>query len=333
MARSAPSVRGDVTLDQLGPILSHEHVFLNLMRERRGDGLLTDESQAVAELSTFRCQGGSAIIDLTAAELTPGSVPDANPTFDAQSPGQTREPRSIEALRRVSQAADVHIFLATGRYRDPYLHRPLIDRLGVNGLAEEMVHDLTDGFADTSVRAALIGEIGSDAWYISAAEERVFRAAAAAHHHTGAAIYTHAARWEVGLQQLDLLQECGVQPQHVAIGHVDTVPSPDYALRLAERGTYVGLDTIYSKARGRWALDRLLDLVDAGFADQVLLSHDVCVTSQLQSAGGPGYGHVLGDLRDQALARGLPAETYARVVSRNPRALLARDRTSGASSP
>jgi phosphotriesterase-related protein len=322
MRASAPSVLGEVALDELGPVLSHEHVFLNLMRERRGDGLLADESRAVEELSVFRDQGGSAIIDLTAAELTPGSVPDASPTFDAQSPGQTREPRSVEALRRVSRASGVHIFLATGRYRDPYLHRPLIDRLGVDGLAAEMVRDLTEGFGDTVVRAALIGEIGSDAWYISAAEERVFRAAAAAHHRTGAAIYTHAARWEVGLAQLDLLEACGVEPQHVAVGHVDTVPSAEYALRVAQRGAYVGLDTIYSKARGEWALERLLDLVQAGFADQVLLSHDVCVTSQLRSAGGPGYGYILGSLRRAALARDLPGERFDEIVTVNPRRLL-----------
>ena len=322
MGGTAPSVLGEVALDELGPVLSHEHVFLNLMRERRGDGLLADETLAVQELSAFRVQGGSAILDLTAAELTPGSVPDASPTFDAQSPGQTREPRSLAALRRVSEASGVHIFLATGRYRDPYLHRPLIDRLGVGGLAAELVSDLTEGFSESSVRAALIGEIGSDAWYISATEERVFRAAAAAHHETGAAIYTHAARWEVGLAQLDLLEECGVHPQHVAVGHVDTVPSADYALKVARRGAYVGLDTIYSSARGEWALERLLDLVEAGFAHQVLLSHDVCVTSQLQAAGGPGYGYVLGELRERALARGLPAETYDGIVTSNPRRLL-----------
>ncbi|MBL1102060.1 hypothetical protein [Streptomyces coffeae] len=95
--------------------------------------------------------------------------------------------------------------------------------------------------ATAGVRVGLIGEVGCDKWYISAAEERSLRAAARAQRATGAAIYTHAAHWPVGPLQLDLLLSEGADPIRIAIGHCDTVTVPDYAFRVAERGAYVGV--------------------------------------------------------------------------------------------
>jgi hypothetical protein len=81
-------------------------------------------------------------------------------------------------------------------------------------------------FPPPALRAGVIGEIGADRWYVSAAEERSFRAAARAHLRTGLTISTHAARWPVGLEQLRLLTEEGADPRRVIIGHADSVPLP-----------------------------------------------------------------------------------------------------------
>lgn len=321
-ATQVETALGPVDTTDLGPVLSHEHLFINLMRERRSDGLLSDIALMTEELQAFHAQGGGTVFDLTTAELTPGSVPDADPLFTANVAGETREPRSLEAIRTVAQRAGVHVVLGTGRYRDPYLDRSLIDRLGVAGLAEEMLHDLTVGFADSGIKAGIIGEVGADAWYISATEERVLRAAARAHLETKAPIYTHAARWRVGLAQLDLLIECGVDPARVAIGHVDTVASDDYALEIARRGAYVGLDTLYAPRLIDRTARQVAELIERGHLHQILLSHDVCVSSQLSAHGGMGFTAVLGELRDRILDLGVSPAQYDAVVRQNPVRLL-----------
>src|SRR5262249_37643295 len=161
-------------------------------------------------------------------------------------------------------------------YRDPYLDRVWFDRMGVDAIADEIVGDITEGVRGTGVKAGIIGEIGADRRYISAAEERSFRAAARAHRRTGLTISTHAARWPVGLDQLALLTEERVDPRRVIVGHTDTVPIPDYHLALARQGCYVSFDSIgtgspYDADR---AVDYVLNLVRAGFGEQILLSHD-----------------------------------------------------------
>jgi predicted metal-dependent phosphotriesterase family hydrolase len=288
------SVTGPVDAAGLGVVLPHEHVFADLVREYRGTGLLNDEHLARRELALLREAGGSTLVDLTLDEIG----------------------RDPAALRRVAEATGVTVIMGCGHYRDPYLDRDWFDRHAVDAIAE--------GVRGTGIRAGIIGEIGADKWYISAAEERSFRAAARAHGRTGLTISTHAARWPVGLEQLKLLAEEGVDPRRVIVGHADTVPLPDYHLALARQGSYVSFDSIgtgtpYDLDR---AVDYVMALVRAGFGAQVLLSHDVFLRGHLRADGGPGYGYLLTDFLPMLEAASLDPEEIRGFVTTNPRAAL-----------
>ncbi|HEX2319380.1 MAG TPA: hypothetical protein VHJ18_10405 [Streptosporangiaceae bacterium] len=296
------TVTGPVAAQQLGVVLPHEHVFIDLVSEYRGNGLLNDEHLACEELRTLRAAGGSTLVDLTLDEIG----------------------RDPAALRRVSEATGISIVMGCGHYRDPYLDRAWFDRTAVDAIAEELVRDITEGVSGTGVRAGIIGEIGADRGYISAAEERSFRAAARAHARTGLTINTHAARWPVGTAQLQLLAEEDVDPRRVIVGHTDSVPIPDYHLALVRQGCYVSFDSIgtgspYDTDR---AVDYVLDLVKAGFGAQILLSHDVCLRDHLRAAGGPGYAYLLTDFLPRLTAAGLDPEQVRSFVTDNPRMAL-----------
>jgi phosphotriesterase-related protein len=295
------TVRGPVPAGDLGVVLPHEHVFIDLLREYRGAGLLADEELAVDEVGRFRAAGGGTLVDCTSEGL--GRRPDA--------------------LRRVSEATGVAIVMGSGHYRRPYLDEARVDASSVNELADGIVRDLNEGVRDTGIRAGVIGEIGCDR-VISALEERVFRAAARAHRRTGVAITTHAARWPVGEAQLDLLEEEGVDPGRVIVGHCDMVPDPDYHLRLARRGAWVQFDTIQgihetdTQRRRAW----IRALVDAGLEGRLLLSHDVCLSSDLAAYGGPGYAYLLTGFRQRMTDAGFSDELFTRIVVDNPRRAL-----------
>ncbi|MER5388266.1 hypothetical protein [Saccharopolyspora sp. NPDC002686] len=317
---SVMTVSGPVERDRLGPTLPHEHLFINLLRERRGDGLIVDEQLVTEEVGAFAALGGGTIVDLTSAELTTGAAP--VPSHDAT--GSTRDPQNVLAIGRVAKASGLNVVLGTGHYRDPFLERDWFDRHDPDQIAEHLVRDLTEGFPGTGISAGIIGEIGADKWYISAAEERSFRAAARAHRATGAAIYTHAARWPVGLPQLDLLAEEDVAPERIAIGHCDLVEKPGYALEIARRGAYVGIDTMFTanphEVGRRVAM--VLELARAGHLDQILLSHDVCVKSQLSAYGGPGYSFVQTVFRKALREAGIDDGEFEHITAANPARLL-----------
>jgi phosphotriesterase-related protein len=92
-----------------------------------------------------------------------------------------RHPRTLQAL---SEQVGLNIVLGAGLYRHQYFDTAWVDRTNTDTLAEWIVRDLTVGIGDTGIRAGIIGEIACDVW-ITAQEERVFRAAARAHKKTG----------------------------------------------------------------------------------------------------------------------------------------------------
>lgn len=302
------TVLGPVPTGELGPTLMHEHLFINLMREYRGDGLLNDEDLATRECAAFRDVGGRTLVDCTNGSMG-------------------RDPL---ALVRVARNTGVNIVMGSGHYRVPYLDEPWLDAHTVDEVADHIIQDLTDGVGDTGVRAGIIGEVGADKWYISAFEERSFRGAARAHLRTGVPITTHAARWPVGIAQLDLLESEGVSPDAVIVGHCDTVPIPEYHLALARRGAYVQFDNI--RGGSDYELDRqaeyVLRLRAEGFADRVLLSHDVCLASLLGLRGGPGFTLLWRDFIPRLLRHGMTDVEVSHIMTDNPaRALSRRDVT------
>ncbi|HVM30850.1 MAG TPA: hypothetical protein VM305_08810 [Candidatus Limnocylindrales bacterium] len=295
------SVTGPVAVADLGVVMAHEHTFIDLLREYRGNGLINDAELVAEELRRYRAAGGTTIVDCTSRGLQPD-------------PGLTR---------RVAQESGVTIIMGTGFYRRPYLDEDWFSARSVDEVTDVIVSDIREGIDDTGVRAGVIGEVGCDR-AMSSAEEKSFRAAARAHMATGLTITTHAARWPVGLAQLDVLESEGVPAGRVIIGHCGLVPDRDYHRRVAERGAWLGFDTI--QPGNEYLLTRteraILTLVDAGFADRILLSQDVCLFTDFEACGGPGYGYVLRSFLPRLERAGLAPDLIRRMVTLNPQRAL-----------
>lgn len=301
-AGSVMTVLGAVPAAELGVVLPHEHLFSDLLREYRSQGVLNDEHLAVEEVRRFGAAGGGTLVDLTTVEIG----------------------RDPAALRRVSAASGVHVVMGCGHYRDPYLDRAWFDRTSVEEAADLLVAEIADGVGPESVRPGMIGEIGCDQGWVSAAEERSFRAAARAQLRTGLTVSTHAARRPVGLAQLDLLEHEGVDPRRVVVGHCDTVPQPAYHLELARRGCFVQMDGLGTD--GAFHEHRTLGFVqrlaDAGHLEQVLLSHDVFLPEHLHAHGGTGYDHLLVAVVPALRERGFGDDDVRTLLVDNPRRAL-----------
>jgi phosphotriesterase-related protein len=208
-----------------------------------------------------------------------------------------------------------------------------VDSHTVDEIAASFIREMTEGIDQTGVRAGVIGEIGCDA-YLTAQEERVFRAAARAQKQTGRTITTHASRWPVGHAQLDVLEDEGVDPHRVIIGHCDSVTSStwtsydeikDHHESLARRGAYVQFDhfgTFVSRYHDQVSVDYVVHLIQKGFTRQILLSHDVCFTSSLRAHGGNGYDFLMMDTLPRLRAAGVSEDTIHTLTVENPRRAL-----------
>ncbi len=308
-APSVMTVRGAVPSDQLGVVQPHEHLLLNLewIATRFSlDGVLNDPTLMTEELRAFAAAGGQTIVDLTTS-------------------GMRRDPLGV---RRISEASGVHVVMGCGWYREPYYPaEALIDRTSTADLASRLVEDIEHGLDGTDVRPGIVGEIGSHKDFVSAQEERVFRAAARAAVRTGLAVSTHSVASPVGLEHLRILCEEGVDPSRVAIGHADSFPFVEYHLAILQQGAYVQFDNIGYRLPGVAALESqlvpiLVELVRQGWAHRVLLSQDICHRSHLKAYGGQGYDYLLTEFVPTLRAAGVDEASLAQITVHNPRRLL-----------
>lgn len=327
MVTSVWTTHGEVSAPDLGRVLPHEHIFINEMVEDRSVGLLNDAGLMRVEIEAYVRAGGGTIVDLTTAELTAGAAPDPRGLYHGPSASGfpdhgSRAAGNVAAVAELAAQTGVRIVLGTGHYRDPYLDLESLDRnaLDVDQIADAIVRDLTEGFPGTGVRAGIIGEVGADKWFVSAREERSIRAAARAHKRVGATVTTHASKWPVGRDVLELLVAEGMDPARVIIGHCSTVDIPEYHLDLASRGVWLQFDTIRGGADvvvGRW-VDQVMTLVRAGYLDRILLSHDVCLKTDLALSGGCGFTYLFREFLPRLGQAGLNDDELEQLVSLNP---------------
>jgi phosphotriesterase-related protein len=211
--------------------------------------------------------------------------------------------------------------MGAGWYREP-VYPPDIDRRSTEGLADQLVRELTDGVGDTGVRAGFIGEIGTERHHITPRQERVFRAAGRAQRRTGCPIVTHTTHMgELVVEQLDLLAEEGVPGSRIIISHIGDRRDPRLMLAAAERGAFLSVDNLafvggYSPLDVR--ADNVARLWREGFGPQVMLGNDICETDQWAANGGPGYANVLERFQPLLAARGITDEQFRTMTVETP---------------
>ncbi len=304
------TVLGAIEPEVIGFTLPHEHTRCVLWQipARWDYWELTGEDELILpELARFRELGGTCLVDVTP-------------------PAIGRDP---ERLRRLATASDLHLVMGCGWYRDAYYPATeAIDATSTEALADRLVGEILEGAGDTGIRPGIIGEIGTDKPWLTGREERVFRAVARASRATGLAVTTHAVMSAVGLEQLSVMQDAGVDPGRVVIGHADSYPELAHWLRIVERGAsieldFLGMDFTPQERKGEPRVIRqLLELLGRGFADRVLLSQDVCHNQQLRAYEGHGYTYLQEAFLPRLREAGVGDGEINQMTVENPRRVL-----------
>jgi phosphotriesterase-related protein len=265
------TVRGPVDTADLGTTFMHEHVFVlspevqQNYPEEWGD----EEARvadAVEKLSALVESGVQTIVDPTVIGLG----------------------RYIPRIQRVNELVpDLNIVAATGcyTYQDVpfffhYRGPALSAAIGMDvpdPMVDMFIGDINDGITDTGVKAGLL-KCAIDQQGLTGGVERIMRAVAKAHRATGCPItvHTHPGS-QAGLHVKQVMvDDEGVQPGRVVLGHSGDSSDVDHLSALADMGFILGMDRfgIYVETTFEARCDTVVELCRRGYAEQMVLSHD-----------------------------------------------------------
>jgi len=335
------TVTGLVPAENLGITLMHEHILndcrcwwhppktperqylaesfvcIEILGELRQDPFvnkhnitLDDEPLAIAELKALVAEGGRTVVEPTCQGIG----------------------RNPLALRRISEATGLNIVMGAGYYLAAS-HPEKVAEMSEDDIADEIVREAREGADGTDVKIGLIGEIGVSSDFTKD-EEKSLRGAARAQVRTGLPLMVHLPGWfRLGHRVLDIVAEEGGDLRHTVLCHMN--PSHEdfaYQSELASRGAFIeydmiGMDFFYADQQVQCPSDEesaraIVKLIDAGYLDRILLSHDVFLKMMLTGYGGNGYAFILRHFLPRLRRHGIEDATLERMMLDNPRSVF-----------
>ncbi len=260
--------------DDLGMILPHEHVFVDLRTpDKPGYGL--GNAQDVIrlmgpEIERIKALGVTALVECSAVGVG----------------------RRADILKAVSQVTGFPIVVPTGIYREPWVpawaHVASEDVLAIwmqRELEGTTACPGVSGIERTGVQAGWIKLSAGDNG-ITPCEAKILRAAARASLATGAIMGSHTIRGRVVADQLDIIERVGQSPRRFIWIHAQNEADFTVNLAAARRGAWIEYDGIGGGQTDEFYVERVVRMLEAGFGDQVMLSMDRGWYDPAQPGGG-----------------------------------------------
>jgi phosphotriesterase-related protein len=297
---------GPKSAQALGVILPHEHVFVDLR---------TWDKPGYAEADA------ADVIHLMLPEIRKAQAAGVTALVDC---GPLGVGRRADILKAVSAAADFPLVVPSGVYREPWIP-PWVHEASEDSLCAWMQAELEGEIENSGVRAGFIKlSAGDDG--ITLTEAKVLRAAARAARSTGALIGSHTIRGRVVRDQLALIAEAGYTPERFLWIHTQAEPDFSLHLEMARRGAWIEYDSIGDPQEDDTFLQRIQQVLNAGFASQLLLSHDRGWYDPAKPGGGvpQPYTYLTTHFLPKMRAAGIPEATIHQLTVENPFHAFAR---------
>ena len=280
------TVLGDVSRDDAGITLTHEHILYANPGAEFDRRSAFDFDTVANEVTTtmkkgMKDHGIRTMVDMTACELG----------------------RHPELIAEVARRSGMNIIAITGFFPErlgiPYHWRVQ----SIDYVRDFFISDITQGmafgFMSTDIKAGAIkiatgsgdghggpAPDGPNGTHMTRNEEHLVRAAGRAQAQLGCCVNTHTDPQDYsvrnpGIEQLDVLESEGADPAKVIIGHALVNLDMKQLLELCERGTNLQIDHIGIPWQNpsAEALDEAMavavcELAEAGYLDQLLFTYD-----------------------------------------------------------
>jgi len=298
---------GPKSAAELGMILPHEHVFVDLRtwdQPGYGEADPDDVVRLMApEIEKAKALGITALVECSTVGVG----------------------RRADIDRAVSEATDFPLVVPTGIYREPWIP-DWAHAASETELSEWMLGELQGEIEDSGVQAAWIKlSAGDDG--LTDCETKILRAAAVAGKATNAVIGSHTIKGRVVRDQLDIIEAAGYSPDRFIWIHTQAEPDFDFHLEMARRGAWIEYDAIGSDGfDDHYFVEHIQRVLDAGLGGQLLLSHDRGWYDPAQPGGGipKPYTYFSEQLRPKLRRAGLDETTLQQMTHTNPFQAFAR---------
>jgi len=316
--RIVTTVCGDVEPSVLGFCQSHEHLSISRNSPVAGgpQQCIDDPEKSLAELRLYYLAEGRALVD-------------------AQPVGCGRD---AAMLFRISRESGVSIIASTGFHKLPlYPEGHWLNSVGEEELTRLFIYELNKGMYIDSDNAfpsrqgnAKAGQVKTalDTESLSPRYQKLFTAAAEAAKTAGCALMAHIEKGSDPRRLADFLAKLRLPPDRIIFCHLDRAVADIRVHReICEQGIYLEYDTI---GRPKYHDDEkeagiILELVEAGYEKQLLMSMDT-TRSRLVSYGGvPGLAYILNVFIPLLLNKGLTETQIKSFFVENPARVFARE--------
>ena len=297
---------GAKSAGELGKILPHEHVFVDLRTWDQVGYAQADAADVVRlmapELERIKKLGFTAIVECSTVGVG----------------------RRADLDRAVSEATGFPIVVPTGIYREPWVP-PFGHEWSEDRLFNWMLSELDEGIEESGVRAGWIKLSAGDEG-ITETEAKILRAAARAGAKTNAVIGSHTIKGRVVLEQLDIVEKSGYSASRFISIHTQAEPDFSLNLEVARRGAWIEYDGIGGWGEDETYVENINKVLNAGFGDQLMLSHDRGWYDPALPGGGTPkpYTYLSEVFLPKLEASGVDRGTIDRIITDNPFRAFAR---------
>ncbi len=300
------TVNGEINPKELGITDAHNHIYIatpEWVRKKDPDLALDDYQMSIEEMKLYKQAGGKSFVDCTAIDYG----------------------RDIVTLQKIARETNVNIIAIAGFKEDPFIKNWLGDQpLDEKVIEERLVKEITEGVESTGIRCGVL-KASTSYNSIKPLEEKMLRIVSRAQKRTGAPIVTHCTGGTMGLEQLDIFENEGVDLSRVSIGHGDLNPDAWIAKSIAARGAFVCYDNA-GKAKyhpDAQRIEVLKTLVNAGFEQHVLLGMDIGRQSDCRYRScGLGHGWMLTNYVPRLKSEGFDDNVIEKFLIDNPKRWL-----------
>ena len=307
-----------VSLENVGILLNNSIMA--------SDALIQDDIDVMTqECLDFKRSGGRSVLELSVPGLTLNNA----------------------ALKEVSQRSGVHVVASTGFYTWDSWPKEFYDR-PLQWYQKRMEQEIRDGIDGTSIKPGSIKIALND---LNQMEENALRAAARVCGETNLPLTIHPCERVGGdrMRVLQILAEEGADLSRVVLAHskVEHKPasfaeairnpkayfvSTDEMKRLLDKGVNLcfelqnplGFEMMGEGHYGEYGkLAGLFELIQAGYAGQLVLGNDVCGRTMLRQSGAMGYLRLTTFMIPALLEAGVAESVIDQMTTLNPAKILA----------